>query len=94
MLSNELVSCNTKLNEAYSQLEAHCHDIARLEDCIGNSLFVITILAENNIKDEKTLEKIKSEVTSITTTLGEIENSWGSSKIFKEKMLEYLLEKE
>ncbi|NPV49884.1 MAG: hypothetical protein HPY60_01635 [Candidatus Methanofastidiosum sp.] len=92
MLSNELIMCNTRLNEAYSQLETHCHDMARLVDCIGNSLFIINILAEMNIKDEETLEKVMGEVGIIRKTLGEIEDKWGSSEIFKEKMLEYLLE--
>ena len=49
MLSNDLIMCNTKLSEAYSQLEIHCHDMARLVDCIGNSLFIINIIAEMKI---------------------------------------------
>ncbi|KYC52280.1 MAG: hypothetical protein AMQ22_00903 [Candidatus Methanofastidiosum methylothiophilum] len=92
MLSNDLIMCNTKLSEAYSQLEIHCHDMARLVDCIGNSLFIINIIAEMKIEDQKTLEKILGEVIVIRSTLGEIEDKWGNSKVFKEKMLEYLLE--
>jgi hypothetical protein len=92
MLTNERILYDTRLDEAYSQLEIHCHDMARLIDCIGNSLFVINIIAEMNIKDQKTLEKVMAEVVSIRKTLGEIEDKWGSSKLFKEKMLEYLLE--
>lgn len=91
-MSSDLIICNSKLNDAYSQLEIHCYDMARLVDCIGNSLFIINILAETNIEDKKTLEKITGEVIAIRNTLGEIEDKWGSSKVFKEKMLEYLLE--
>jgi len=92
MLSNDLIMCNTRLNEAYSQLEIHCYDMARLIDCIGNSLFIINIIAEMKIEDQKTLEKILDEVIVIRRTLGEIEDKWGNSKVFEEKMLEYLLE--
>lgn len=92
MLSNDLVICNSRINEINSQLEVHCHDMARLVDCIGNSLFIINIIAEMNIEDQKKLSKLMEEVMAIRSTLGEIEDKWGSSKVFKEKMLEYLSE--
>jgi hypothetical protein len=66
--------------------------MARLVDCIGNSLFIINIIAEMNIEDQKKLSKLMEEVMAIRSTLGEIEDKWGNSKVFKEKMLEYLLE--
>lgn len=92
MLKNDLVMSNTQLNEVYSQLETHCYDMAKLVDCIGNSLFVIDILAEMNIEDREILQKILDQINLIRTTLEGIENNWGTSKMFKDKMLEYLLE--
>ena len=66
--------------------------MVRLVDCIGNSLFIINIIAEMNIEDQKKLSKLTEEVMAIRSTLGEIEDKWVNSKVFKEKMLEYLLE--
>ncbi|HNZ87245.1 MAG TPA: hypothetical protein PKK55_01820 [Methanofastidiosum sp.] len=94
MLKKDLVIPTASPDEIYSQLENQCHDIARLIDSIGNSLFVIDILAETHIKDRKTLEKILTQVDSISTTVEDIENKWGTSKVFKDKMLEYLRESE